>query len=219
MINASGIVKGDCSAIMSEQQLLWSRRIFSCNSFAWKLCNQTNFRRYLDYEPHYRSNRLGRYQGPFPQNTELQSANGRFEQAVAGMANSGLTQNAKNWLMVQPMRCTKVPYTQMRGPQCCWLSQANQVRPWWSLLAHGYLPLAGGTGPMDEYLIAGLDEINHAPSCLTAGMWKPWITSKVIMGSVVKQRTKLTPHRLRDQRPELIFRCCAGRISECWRAC
>jgi len=106
--------------------------------------------------------------GAYVSNTEVQALFGRFNRAKAGLeAAKAFSSNGKKWAEAAANHVyKKFPYTtQMEGPQYASTQEGKNkcVRDIDHYLRTiSYSCVVGGTGPLDEYVVAGLNEFNAA---------------------------------------------------------
>lgn len=106
--------------------------------------------------------------GSYLSNTEMQAIFGRFSRANAGLeAAKAFSKNGQKWAEAAANHVyQKFPYTtQMQGPQYASTPEGKSkcVRD----ISHylrtiSYCCVVGGTGPLDEYVVAGVKEFNAA---------------------------------------------------------
>lgn len=106
--------------------------------------------------------------GAYVSNTEVQALFGRFNRAKAGLeAAKAFSSNGQKWAEAAANHVyKKFPYTtQMEGPQYASTQEGKNkcVRDIDHYLRTiSYCCVVGGTGPLDEYVVAGLNEFNAA---------------------------------------------------------
>jgi phycoerythrocyanin alpha chain len=106
--------------------------------------------------------------GAYLSNTEVQAIFGRFSRANAGLsAAKAFNKNGQAWAAAAADYVySKFPYTtQMQGSQYASTPEGKSkcVRD----ISHylrtiSYCCVVGGTGPLDEYVVAGVNEFNAA---------------------------------------------------------